>query len=110
RHLVATGGMAAGIVLTSGNANAATGERGTVAAARLCELVAEGIGAETEHVLVCQTGLIGIPFPIDAASGAVGPIVANRGGDRDDAAGGARAILTSDTDAKAALVERSGFA
>ena len=25
-----------------------------------------GIGAGTEEVLVCQTGLIGIPFPLDA--------------------------------------------
>ena len=30
----------------------------------MCELVAAGSGRATEEVLVCQTGLIGVPFPI----------------------------------------------
>ena len=39
-HLEATGGRAAGVILTSGNANAATGEPGREAATRLCDAVA----------------------------------------------------------------------
>jgi len=109
RHLAASGGRAAAVVLTSGNANAATGGPGTLAAARLCEVVGEGIGADGAHVLVCQTGLIGIPFPIEVAGSAVGPIVANRGSDRADASGAAHAILTTDTVAKEVLIERDGF-
>jgi glutamate N-acetyltransferase / amino-acid N-acetyltransferase len=108
-HLRASGGMAAGVILTSGNANAASGAPGNLAAARLCELVGEGIGAHAEHVLICQTGLIGVPFPIDLASGGVGPIVANRGPDRSDASGAAHAILTTDTVAKEVLIAREGF-
>ena len=65
-HLAATGGRAAGVILTSGNANAATGVPGREAAERLCTAVAGDIGATAEEILVCQTGLIGIPFPIDA--------------------------------------------
>jgi glutamate N-acetyltransferase/amino-acid N-acetyltransferase len=109
QHLATSGGMAAGVVLTSGNANASTGAPGRAAAARLCQLVAEGIGADPAHVLVCQTGLIGIPFPIEVAVGAIGPIVANRGSDRDDASGAARAILTTDTVAKEVLIAGDGF-
>ena len=108
-HLAATGGRAAAVVLTSGNANAATGAAGRSAAKRLCEIVATDVGAETSEVLVCQTGLIGIPFPIDAISGAVGPIVAARGPDAADAAAAARAILTTDTVVKEALVHGDGF-
>ncbi|HXR54871.1 MAG TPA: bifunctional glutamate N-acetyltransferase/amino-acid acetyltransferase ArgJ [Acidimicrobiales bacterium] len=108
-HLAASGGRAAAVVLTSGNANAANGGAGKAAASRLCELVGEGIGAEVGHVLIGQTGLIGVPFPIEVASGAVGPIVANRGSDRTDASGAAHAILTTDTVAKEVLVERDGF-
>ena len=65
-HLAATGGKAAGVILTSGNANAATGVPGREAAERLCTAVAGDIGATAEEILICQTGLIGIPFPIDA--------------------------------------------
>ena len=53
-------------ILTSGNANAATGAPGRAAAERLCAAVAGDVGATAEEILVCQTGLIGIPFPIDA--------------------------------------------
>ena len=108
-HLAASGGFAAAVVLTSGNANAANGGPGRAAAARLCELVGEEIGAEADRVLVCQTGLIGIPFPLEVVSSAIGPIVANRGSDRAQASAAARAILTTDTVTKEALVEGDGF-
>ena len=34
------------------------------AAQRMCALVGEGLGVRADEVLVCQTGLIGIPFPL----------------------------------------------
>ena len=43
-HLAATGGRAAAVVLTSGNANAATGAPGRAAAEQLCALVGDGLG------------------------------------------------------------------
>ena len=65
-HLAATGGRAVGVVVSSGNANAATGEPGRADAARMCGLVAAGLGVADEQVLVCSTGLIGIPLPMAA--------------------------------------------
>ena len=62
-------GRAAAVVLNSGNANAATGEPGRRDARRMCELTAEGLGIAPADVLVCSTGLIGIPMPMDAARG-----------------------------------------
>ena len=55
-HLAATAGRAAGVILTSGNANAATGEPGREAARPAVRRGGVGIGARAEEILVCQTG------------------------------------------------------
>ena len=108
-HLAATSGSAAGIVLTSGNANAATGAPGRDAAERVCGAVAGGIGASLEQVLICQTGLIGIPFPIDTVEPRLATIVDARGEGTDAGAAAARAIMTTDTVPKEVVVVGSGF-
>ena len=108
-HLAATGGRAAGVILTSGNANAATGVPGRQAAERLCAAVAGDIGATAEEVLICQTGLIGIPFPIDAVIPEIAPIVMARTGRSEAAAQAAKAILTTDTVPKEVVVAGDGF-
>ena len=108
-HLAGSGGRAAGVVLTSGNANAATGIAGRAAAERLCELVGEGIGAHTAEILVCQTGLIGVPFPIDTVAPAVAGIVAGRSAQPAAAAAAAAAIMTTDTHPKEVAVAGEGF-
>jgi glutamate N-acetyltransferase/amino-acid N-acetyltransferase len=108
-HLAATGGRAAGVILTSGNANAATGAPGREAAERLCAGVAGGIGAQPDEILVCQTGLIGVPFPIDAVEPRVARIVAGRAGSDDAAGQAARAIMTTDTVPKEVTVSGDGF-
>ena len=108
-HLAATGGRAAGVILTSGNANAATGAAGRAAAERLCVGVAGDIGATAEEILVCQTGLIGIPFPIDAVMPEIEPIVMARRGGEEAAAQAARAIMTTDTVPKQVVVTGDGY-
>lgn len=103
-HLEATGGYAAAVVINSGNANAATGATGRAHAERMCALVAEGVGCQPEEVLVCSTGLIGIPLPIDAVEAGISKLVAAR-----DAGGfgdAARAMMTTDLSPKD--VSRSG--
>jgi glutamate N-acetyltransferase / amino-acid N-acetyltransferase len=94
-------GHAAAVLLSSGNANAATGEAGRRDAARMCELAGAGIGAATSDVLVCSTGLIGIPMPMAALEAGIpklcGTISADGGPDA------AQAILTTDTVAKEAV-------
>jgi glutamate N-acetyltransferase / amino-acid N-acetyltransferase len=108
-HLAETGGHAAGVVLTSGNANAATGEPGLAAARRLCALVADSLGAAEAEVLVAQTGLIGVPFPMAEIEAGVAPVVATRAGGPGAAGQAATAILTTDTRAKEATVDGGGF-
>jgi glutamate N-acetyltransferase / amino-acid N-acetyltransferase len=105
-HLVQSAGRAAAVVLTSGNANAATGPPGAEAAERLCALAASELGAAPHEVLVCQTGLIGIPFPVEVL-GAVGSVVRSRASGREAGRAAAQAIMTTDTVAKEA-VARAG--
>jgi glutamate N-acetyltransferase/amino-acid N-acetyltransferase len=108
-HLASTGGKAAGVILTSGNANAATGVPGREAAERLCTAVAGDIGATAEEILICQTGLIGIPFPIDHVMPEIEPIVMARTGRPESASEAAKAIMTTDTKPKEVVVAGDGF-
>jgi glutamate N-acetyltransferase/amino-acid N-acetyltransferase len=106
-HLQATGGRAAAVVLNSGNANAATGEAGRDDAERMCTLVAAGLGCPPEEILVCSTGLIGIPLPMAPLEAGIPVLVAARsaGGGAD----AAEAIRTTDTVRKEVVLEADGF-
>jgi glutamate N-acetyltransferase/amino-acid N-acetyltransferase len=88
-------GRAAAVVLNSGNANAATGEAGRRHALHMCELAAGAIGCAPSDVLVCQTGLIGIPMPMDPVESGIPKLGAQLSADGGLAA--ADAILTTDT-------------
>jgi glutamate N-acetyltransferase/amino-acid N-acetyltransferase len=106
-HIEATAGRAAAVVLNSGNANAATGRPGLDAAEAMCRLTAEGVGCRPAEVLVCSTGLIGVPFPADTVLRAIPDLVASRS---DDGGGrAAEAIMTTDTHPKEVLVPGPGF-
>ena len=87
------------MILNSGNANAATGEAGRAAAERMCRLTAAGLGCRPEQVLVCSTGLIGIPLP-DRHGQRRHPRAARATAAPDGGRRAAEAILTTDTHAK----------
>jgi glutamate N-acetyltransferase/amino-acid N-acetyltransferase len=97
-HLAATDGHAAAVILNSGNANAATGDDGRAKAERTTALVAAELGCDPEHVLVCSTGLIGIPLPMAPIERGIAPLVAARHAEGGEEA--ARAIMTTDTQPK----------
>ncbi|MDQ3898606.1 MAG: bifunctional glutamate N-acetyltransferase/amino-acid acetyltransferase ArgJ, partial [Actinomycetota bacterium] len=106
-HLEATGGYASAVVLNSGNANAATGAAGREHAERMCALVAEGLGCRREEVLVCSTGLIGIPLPIAAVEAGIPPLLRARQPAGFPAA--AVAMMTTDAGPKHVLHPGGGF-
>ncbi len=108
-HLMRSEGMAAGVILSSGNANAATGKPGLENAKRMCAGVADQLGCEAHDVLVCSTGLIGIPLPIDTIEAAIPALVEARGGDETAGVTAADAILTTDTVRKQSVANGSGF-
>jgi glutamate N-acetyltransferase / amino-acid N-acetyltransferase len=109
RHLAATGGRAAAVVLNSGNANAGTGEQGDEDAERLCALVASELGCGPDAVLACSTGLIGYHLPMPAVVSGVPGLVAGRGGDPAHGIAAAQAIMTTDTRRKETVVRGPGF-
>ena len=96
RHHLADG-RAAAVVLNSGNANAATGDAGRADARRMCELTADAVGCTTTDVLVCQTGLIGIPMPMDPVESGIPKLGAQLSADAAGGAAAADAMLTTDT-------------
>jgi glutamate N-acetyltransferase/amino-acid N-acetyltransferase len=109
RHLAHTGGRATAVVLSSGNANAATGQRGLDDAARMCDAVAAEMGRGRHEVLVCSTGLIGIPLPMGAVESGVPKLVTSLAGGPEAGAAAAEAIRTTDTHRKEAVLTANGF-
>ncbi|MCB1030341.1 MAG: bifunctional glutamate N-acetyltransferase/amino-acid acetyltransferase ArgJ [Acidimicrobiales bacterium] len=101
-HLRRTLGHASAVILNSGNANAATGAQGRSDAQAMCRVTAQSLGSATEDVLVCSTGLIGIPLPIDTILSGIDDLVAARSADGGTDA--AEAIRTTDTYRKEVVV------
>ncbi|ABB31194.1 arginine biosynthesis bifunctional protein ArgJ [Geobacter metallireducens RCH3] len=88
-------GACRAIVVNSGNANACTGPVGLADARETTRLVADGVGSAEEEVLVCSTGVIGVPLPMERMRAGIPPLVRGLGtGTFDDVA---RAIMTTDT-------------
>jgi len=108
-HLSSTGAMASAVVLSSGNANAATGERGIDDAKEMCGSVAKLLGSTPEEVLICQTGLIGIPLPMEVIRSGIPRLVAERSADEIGGRAAASAIMTTDTVSKQTHLEVDGW-
>jgi len=58
-------------VVNAGNANAETGEQGYADAVSMCDRAAERLGLRPEVVAVAETGVIGVPLPVDAVLGGI---------------------------------------
>ena len=106
-RLGTNGGKVAAVIVNSGNANAGTGDQGYADAESTAAAVAAALGVDEKHVLVCSTGIIGTPLPMDKILAATPTLAAklSRGG-ADDAA---TAILTTDKRPKQALIKGSNF-
>ena len=96
-------GHARALLVNSGNANAATGERGIADARACCAHLAAKAGLEEAAVLPFSTGVIGEFLPMDAMrKGIDAALLAAR---PDGWADAARAIMTTDTAPKAVSVQ-----
>jgi len=59
------------VVVNSGNANAATGERGLLDAAAMRAAAGAIAGVAPEQVAVASTGVIGVPLPVDLVTAGI---------------------------------------
>jgi len=95
------------VVLNSGGANACTGPEGFGDTHRTAEKVAAVLGLAPIDVAVCSTGLIGERLPMDKLLAGIDVAAAHLTESGGPAA--AHAIMTTDTQAKIAKAEGSGF-
>ena len=93
-RLQSAGGRARAVLTNSGQANACTGDRGLIDSLRATQAVADLLGLAAEEVLICSTGVIGVPIPMDTLIGGLDPLVAALSPEGGQAA--ATAILTTD--------------
>ena len=63
--LAANGGQAAAVIVNSGNANAGTGKAGYKDAQLMAAATGKALQVANSHVMVCSTGIIGTPLPMD---------------------------------------------
>ena len=88
------------VVVNSGIANAATGERGLESARGMQALAAAKLGLEPGEVAVASTGVIGEHLPMNHVEAGIKEAAAALS---DDGSGFAEAILTTDTRTKEAV-------
>jgi glutamate N-acetyltransferase/amino-acid N-acetyltransferase len=92
------------IVSNSGNANACTGPQGLRDARAMVAATAKALRIPEIDVLVCSTGRIGVPMPMQNVLEGIDLAVADLAYDRQAAARAAEAIMTSDTVSKEVAV------
>jgi glutamate N-acetyltransferase/amino-acid N-acetyltransferase len=105
--LKANGGVASAVIVNSGNANAGTGPPGYKNAQLMAAATGEALQVANSHVLVCSTGIIGTPLPMDPILSHV-PKLAKKLS-VEGAHDAARAILTTDHEAKEVVIRGSTF-
>jgi glutamate N-acetyltransferase / amino-acid N-acetyltransferase len=93
-------------VVNAGNANAETGEQGMADAWAMCEQAGAKLGLDPGAVAVAETGVIGVPLPIEAVLGGIGEAAGSL-----SAEGGiafSEAILTTDRWPKSCTLRAGG--
>ncbi len=95
------------VVVNSGVANSATGERGKLDALATAAEAGRLLDLDAEQVLVLSTGVIGAKLPMDRLLPGLDDVAEALSEDGGSEA--AEAILTTDTQAKEALVSGGGF-
>jgi len=98
-----SGNLIRAILINSGHANACTGEYGLRDSLKATNEVAQLLGLTDEQVLICSTGIIGVPIPMSNLISNVSALVDNLSSDnsRDIS----EAILTTDLVIKRSLIE-----
>jgi glutamate N-acetyltransferase/amino-acid N-acetyltransferase len=64
-HLQKSGHKIRGIIVNSGNANCCTGPEGIAASRKTAAKLARSLGCRLDEILVCSTGVIGVPLRVE---------------------------------------------
>ncbi len=102
KHLRASKGKVAAILVNAGNANCAT-RTGMEVAVASCEAAAKALGTKAKNILPASTGVIGVELGANLLTDAVPALVSRLSADNFEVV--ARAIMTTDTRMKVAAEE-----
>jgi len=101
-HVRSSAGAMRAVIVNSGNANCSVGPGGMVASRRTAEHVAEILGCGARQVVVCSTGVIGVPLPVERVLKAVPDLAESLASTPHAFDGLSYAIMTTDTRPKRA--------
>lgn len=90
-------GSARAVLINSGNANACTGEQGVLDAKASAKAVADLLGCREDGVLVCSTGVIGRPLPMQPLAAGIPRVFAELSAKPAALEAAARGMMTTDT-------------
>ncbi len=93
-------------VVNAGNANAETGEQGLADAWAMCERAGAELGLDPALVAVAETGVIGVPLPVEAVLGGIGEAAGSLS--KDGGGPFSDAILTTDRWPKSCTLSAGG--
>jgi glutamate N-acetyltransferase/amino-acid N-acetyltransferase len=102
-------GKIAGVLVTSGNANCATGEKGLHDARQLCEAAGTYLRVPGTDIALASTGLIGKHVDMSVTEPLIGIAFANLSMDTSGATAAAEAMMTTDTKPKLAAAKCGEF-
>lgn len=106
RSLLEAGGPVQAIVVNSGSANCATGERGALDNEEYARMVASALHLSGgSDVLTASTGVVGVPLPLDGIRQGLPNLTHSLSSDGADFA---RAVITTDTVTKEVAAELPG--
>ena len=97
-RLKASKGKIRAVIINSGHANACTGSRGKIDSEIITHELAQRLGISNEEVLICSTGVIGEPIPVEKVNSHLDHLIKSL--DKDAYLDAANAILTTDLQIK----------
>ena len=91
-------GKVRAVIINSGQANACTGMRGKIDSEIITHELAQRLGLSDEQILICSTGVIGEPIPVERVKSNLDFLIKSL--DKEASLDAANAILTTDLQVK----------
>jgi glutamate N-acetyltransferase / amino-acid N-acetyltransferase len=104
-HLQESGHKIRGVIVNSGNANCCTGPQGIAASRKTAMELARSLGCRRDEILVCSTGVIGLPLRVAKILRAIPQLAHARSSDAAAFERFTHAIMTTDTRPKWAAIK-----
>ncbi|MGD0404569.1 MAG: bifunctional glutamate N-acetyltransferase/amino-acid acetyltransferase ArgJ [Candidatus Acidiferrales bacterium] len=96
-HLQNSGHKIRGVIVNSGNANCCTGPQGIAASRKTAAKLSRSLGCRQDEILVCSTGVIGLPLRAEKILRTIPQLAQARSSDAPAFEQFTKAIMTTDT-------------